>query len=287
MKFLPKYKLIILCFTLAFILVGCTQDEEAIEFKEDVETQLAIKSAIENVILEEYQLLAEVSLSQFDFTYPEGKLYLPLKTGKRLEVPVTVIGDPVYTFTAYVDIYDEEREEYRFDGNKDAINIKELEGFGTYVMEHLFQIKHEKALQHLESVAPDADISFDVNRDFSKRFSRDEKLEQRLYAQFTKDYHAHKFADATDYDELYELYAEKPDKDDQDYEKLTSSAETCTATISLYVKADSKKDSLIDEQIDSIKQAIIDDKSMPNGKYNIWTVVDDQQEIADSFLICK
>lgn len=284
---MPKRKLRLLCLLFVFLLVGCIPDEEAIDFKDDIETQLSIKSAIEKLILEDYKLIAEVPLNQFDFTYPEGKLYLPLKTDKRLEVPVTIIGDPVYTFTAYVDIYNEDREIYEFDDRIDAIDIKELEGFGTYVMEHLFQTKHKKSLQKLETLAPDADFTVSVHRDFSKRYSRDEKLEQRLYDQFTKDYHAHKFADATDYDELYELYAEKPDKDDEDYDKLTTVAETCTARISLYVDPDSEKDRFTDEQIASLKQSIIDDSSMPNAAYHIWQVANGHQTIVESFLICK
>src|SRR5690625_7787088 len=87
-------------------------------------------------------------MDKLAFTFPEGKILFPIKTDKRLVVPVKTIGNPTYDFLVYVSIYDEEREKYQFAENK--LDISELPRMGTALLTDIYKELYEKELDGIK-----------------------------------------------------------------------------------------------------------------------------------------
>jgi len=83
----------ILLFGICLImLTACLHDKEAKKLKKSEAVQTEINEAIEEQAIDDYGIKVDVNIEKLSFSYPEGKMLLPLKTDKRLEVPVETIG---------------------------------------------------------------------------------------------------------------------------------------------------------------------------------------------------
>src|SRR5690625_4592743 len=128
--FIVKHRLIVCIFLL--LLTGCIYSKEAKQLKNSETVQTEIEGAIKEQAKEKYGIDVDVQMDKLAFTFPEGKILFPIKTDKRLVVPVKTIGNPTYDFLVYVSIYDEEREKYQFAENK--LDISELPRMGTALL---------------------------------------------------------------------------------------------------------------------------------------------------------
>src|SRR5690625_1062133 len=101
-------RIMIVCISLIF-LTACIYDKEAKQLKNSEETQKEIETAIKEQAKQNYGIDVDVQINKLDFAFPKEKQVFPLKTSKRLVVPVQTIGAPTYDFPVYFPIYDEER----------------------------------------------------------------------------------------------------------------------------------------------------------------------------------
>src|SRR5699024_7588221 len=95
-------------------LTACFYSKEAKQAKNRKETQAEIETAIKKQAKEKYGMDVDVEIEKLKFTFPEAKVMFPIKTEKRLKVPVETVGSHVYEFKVRCNIYDEETETYQF-----------------------------------------------------------------------------------------------------------------------------------------------------------------------------
>src|SRR5699024_298160 len=262
-------RIFILCLILTF-LTGCFYAREAKQLKSDKEIQNDIQLALEDKVKSEYDLDITVNMKKLNFTYPDGKLMFPVKTSKRLAVPVEIIGNPSYTFNAYISIYDTEREEYMFNNDENSLDIYEIKKFGSFLLEHIFLIRHKEAFDKIKEFDPEVKIELIIDHEYYNRAHEDEHKQQVFLKDFADDYKHDKFIDASYFDELYRKYAVKPDESSNIYDDQMKGQEPCTAIIRLDIKHNRDRKDTSSERLSSIVKMIEGDRDMPNGIYNIY-----------------
>lgn len=267
-----------------FILSGCFYDKEAKALKADPAIQKEIEATIIEKAKRDYAMDVSVNLSKLKFTYPSGKLMvpLPIKTSKRLEVPVEVVGgEPSYDFKAYIEIYDRENDQYVFDKEDElAVNIKELYWIYSYLLEHLFTLRNEELFEQIKEFDHSIKISLDIKEGIESHAQMKE---------FYEDYVAGKFNDPMYYDEVFPKYVLKPNPDwrPELYEQLIAGGEeACTPIINLRRDLRDDEKITIDEQLQKMTHFIETEPSLPNGRYHINVYDKDQKSDYEHIVRC-
>src|SRR5690625_841802 len=99
------------------LLTGCIYSKEAKQLKNSEEVQTEIEAAIKEQAKQKYGIDVDVKMEKLGFTFSEGKMFLPIKTDKRLVVPVQTIGNQTYDFLVYFSIYIDDLLEYLYSDN--------------------------------------------------------------------------------------------------------------------------------------------------------------------------
>lgn len=251
------------------VLSACIYNKEAKKLIKDPHVKDEIEKEIIGQVERDYFLPVDVNMKKLKFTFPEGKLLIPVKTSKRVEVPVEVVGEPSYKFKAYISIYDEEREEYGFYPDQDTINIKEIRGLGSYVLESIFIEMYGEQLDRIKEYDPDIEVSLSLEHDFLDKYIEREEDRRRLMREFAADYNEGKFVDEKYYEDLYIKYVEKPLEGVKDYDVLIKGNPPCTPSISLNIEYEAAESQPIDERLADVISFIKDQDEFPNASYNI------------------
>lgn len=251
------------------VLSACIYNKEAKKLIKDPHVKDEIEKEIIGQVERDYFLPVDVNMKKLKFTFPEGKLLIPVKTSKRVEVPVEVVGEPSYKFKAYISIYDEEREEYGFYPDQDTINIKEIRGLGSYVLESIFIEMYGEQLDRIKEYDPDIEVSLSLEHDFLDKYIEREEDRRRLMREFAADYNEGKFVDEKYYEDLYIKYVEKPLEGVKDYDVLIKGNPPCTPSISLNIEYEAADSQPIDERLADVISFIKDQDEFPNASYNI------------------
>lgn len=251
------------------VLSACIYNKEAKKLIKDPHVKDEIEKEIIGQVERDYFLPVDVNMKKLKFTFPEGKLLIPVKTSKRVEVPVEVVGEPSYKFKAYISIYDEEREEYGFYPDQDTINIKEIRGLGSYVLESIFIEMYGEQLDRIKEYDPDIEVSLSLEHDFLDKYIEREEDRRRLMREFAADYNEGKFVDEKYYEDLYIKYVEKPLEGVKDYDVLIKGNPPCTPSISLNIEYEAADSQPIDERLADVISFIKDQDKFPNASYNI------------------
>src|SRR5690625_689847 len=278
---------------LFIFLTGCFYKKEAKKLKNNPAIQHDIQTAIEELVKFEYGLEVDVNLRKLRFTTPEGKLMFPIKTSKRLEVPVDIRGEPSYQFKAYISIYNEDQDEYVFDKDESDIDVRGMGNFGTHVMNHIFYEMNERALDKIKQFEPDSVVNVRVEHDFYNKAFDDEVERRERLAEFADDYNDGKFTNEAYYEEMYNKYAEKPNEHMIAYDELIKGNTPCTTGITLDVEHNEDREDTISDRLQHIVTFIQSERDMPNGMYRVY--VNDvstnknyeKDDESDHFYICE
>jgi len=266
---LRKVLLIFIAIGIAMVLSACIYNKEAKKLIKDPDVKDEIEKAIIDQVERDYFLPVDVNMKKLKFTFPEGKLLFPVKTSKRIEVPVEIVGEPSYKFKAYISIYDEEEEEYGFYPEQDIINIKEIRKLGSYVLESIFIEMYGEQLDRIKEYDPDIEVSFDLKHDFLDKHIEREEDRRRLMREFSADYNEGKFVDEKHYEALYIKYVEKPLDGVNDYDILIKGNPPCTPRITLKIDYKAAEGQPIDERLADVMAFIEEQNDFPNASYNI------------------
>src|SRR5690625_1723546 len=182
--FIVKHRLIVCIFLL--LLTGCIYSKEAKQLKNSEVGQTEIEAAIKEQAKQKYGKDVDVKMEKLGFTFSEGKMFLPIKTDKRLVVPVQTIGNPTYDFLVYFSIYDEDREEYQFDENK--LDLSELPKMGTALLSDIYKELYEKELAGIIEFDELIEMTVTVEDKFSNIYFKDKNKEDALLMDFIRDY---------------------------------------------------------------------------------------------------
>ena len=248
-------------------LTGCIYSKEARQIKNNTETQAEIEVAIKKKAKEKYGIDVDVQMEKLTFTFPEGKMMFPVKTDKRLEVPVKTIGSPVYTFTEDFSIYDEETETYQF--NHHEIELKKLSNIGTVLLTKIYKELHEDAFNKLVDFDEDIKLDIEAKAHFSNRYFEDEVEEHALLSDFANDYNDGKFVDPTQYKSLIKKHAALPSENTLIYEEQLKGDPPCTPRVSISVEIEDDVKQTAAERLDTIIEFIEEEDILPNGSYFI------------------
>src|SRR5699024_6341222 len=175
----------LICCCMLF-LTACFYSTEAKQVKNSKETEAEIERAIKKQAKEKYGMDGDAQMDKLKFTFPEGKLMFPVKTDKRLKVPVETIGSPVYEFKVRFTIYDEETETYRF--NEDELELRELSSMGTVLLTDVYKELYEEEFNKILDFDEDIELDIEAETKFSNRYFEDEAEEDALLKDFAKDY---------------------------------------------------------------------------------------------------
>src|SRR5699024_8832819 len=203
-------RVVLICCCMLF-LTACFYSKEAKQVKNSKETQAEIETAIKKQAKEKYGMDVDVQMEKLKFTFPEGKLMFPVKTDKRLKVPVETIGSPVYEFKVRFTIYDEETETYRF--NEDELELRELSSMGTVLLTDVYKELYEEEFNKILDFDEDIELDIEAETKFSNRYFEDEAEEDALLKDLAKDYNEGKFEDPAQYKFLIKKHAVLPSED--------------------------------------------------------------------------
>ena len=259
-------RVVLICCCMLF-LTACFYSKEAKQVKNSKETQAEIETAIKKQAKEKYGMDVDVQMEKLKFTFPEGKVMFPIKTDKRLKVPVETVGSPVYEFKVRFNIYDEETETYQF--NEDELELRKISGMGTVLLTDVYKELYEKEFNKILEFDEDIVLDIEAETKFSNRFFEDEAEEDALLKDFAKDYNEGRFADPLQYKYLIKKYAVLPSEDTLIYEEQLKGDPPCTPRISLSLKLDEDAEQTEVEKLDALIAFIKDDDTLPNGSYHI------------------
>lgn len=269
----------ILMMSMMILLTACFYDKDAKQLKNSETTQTEIKTAIQNQAKETYGMDVEVDMDKLSFSYPEGKLMLPLKTSKRLEVPVTVTGDPAYDFKAYMSIYDEQAETYTFD--EQEIDLSALPYMATELLTDIFKKLYEKQLNDIEAFDAGLIMNVSVEDRFSNLYFEDEAEETTLIMDFAVDYNEGRFTDHASFKSLIKKHAALPNKHSKYYEEQLQGNQPCTPNIHLKVEHQNDEDQSTKERFEALAEYVNNDDDLPNGEYFIQVAEADPENDYD------
>gem|GEM_PF-5219283 len=260
-----KHRLIVCIFLL--LLTGCIYSKEAKQLKNSETVQTEIEGAIKEQAKEKYGIDVDVQMDKLAFTFPEGKILFPIKTDKRLVVPVKTIGNPTYDFLVYVSIYDEEREKYQFAENK--LDISELPRMGTALLTDIYKELYEKELDGIIEFDESIEMTVTVEDKFSNIYFEDKQEEDALLMDFSKDYNQGKFVDPTQYASLIKKHTELPSENTITYEEKIKGDQPCTPEIHLSIELDESEEQTVEDRLATLLTYIENEDTMPNGSYSI------------------
>lgn len=287
-------KLFVLLILLMVVLSGCVlfKSKESKRLIKDRTVRAEIEQAIKERMEKYYFLDVHVNTKKIKYTFPDGKLMFPVKTDKRIEVPVETLGDPAFHFKSYIDIYDEETETYTFIDDDENINLNEMNDFGSFLLTHIFKLEYKEAFLNLKDQETTLDIKIDIDHQYYNRATDDATKHQQKMKQFAKDYEAGKFTDNEHFAEMFPAYVSEPQDWKNFYEEQMASSEPCTAEIRLYYDHLTTYDDTPEERLNKFIETIKTDPNMPNGEYMIHVTVkteDDEEEaekLYEYFLLC-
>lgn len=259
-------RIMLVCLCLLF-LTACIYSKEAKQIKNSKETQAEIEAAIQEQAKEKYGLDVDVEMKRLKFAFPEGKTMLPIKTDKRLVVPVKTTGSPVFKFKVYFSIYDDETETYQL--NADEIELKHLSKIGTSLLTKVYKELYEEEFNKIVDFDEDIELDIKAEAHFSNRYFEDEAEENALLQDFANDYNDGKFVDPTQYASLIKKHAALPNETTIIYEEQLKGDPPCTPKISMSVKHEEDADQTAVERLDTIIEFIEDEDTLPNGSYYI------------------
>ena len=267
----------ILLIMIVALLTGCMYNKEARELKKNETVQQEIETAIKKQAKKDYGMDVDVKMDRLAFTFPEGKLLIPLKTDKRMKVPVEVIGDPSYTFKAYFPVYDEEEEVYAFQA--DQIDLKELPSMARDLLTNIYQALYQDELQEIKDFDSDVKISVRVEDKFSSRYFENKEEERALALNFAKDYEAGKFTEPGEYKHLIRRHAALPNEESNLFEDQLEGNEPCTPAVKLQIDHEQTEEQTQEERFEDLVEFIEDDQDLPNGTYAISIWEEDPEEL--------
>jgi len=259
-------RMMMVCICL-LLLTGCIYSKEAKQLKNSEEVQTEIEAAIKEQAKQKYGIDVDVKMEKLGFTFSEGKMFLPIKTDKRLAVPVQTIGNPTYDFLVYFSIYDEDREEYQFDENK--LDLRELPKMGTALLTDIYKELYEKELAGIIEFDELIEMTVTVEDKFSNIYFEDKKEEDALLMDFSRDYNLGKFVDPTQYAFLIKKHTELPNESAITYEEKIKGDQPCTPEIHLRIELDESEEQTVEERMATHITYIENENTLPNGSYFI------------------
>lgn len=288
-------KLLVLLLLLTVVLSGCVlfKSKESKKLMKDRTVRAEIEQAIIDRMAKVYFLDVQVDMKKVKYTFPDGKLMFPVKTDKRIEVPVTTVGEPAFRFKAYVDIYDDETETYVFINDDENINLNEMNKFGSFLLTHIFKLEYQEAFLQLMDEEITLDVEIDIDHQYYDRAPDNRAEHRKKIEQFAKDYEAGKFTDNKYFAEMFPAYVSEPDDWDDYYDEQIVASEPCTAKIRLNYNHLISYDDTPEERLDHFIEMIKSDPNMPKGEYivNVEIETSDDEEkpkdLREYFLLCE
>lgn len=271
-------KRIMLVCSCLLLLTACFYSKEAKQIKNSEEIQGEMETAIKKQAKDKYGMDVHVYMKQLKFTFPKGKLLIPLKTDKRLIVPVETIGTPSYEFPVYISIYDEAQETYQF--KEDQLDLTELPKMGTVFLTDIFKDEYKAELDKLVEFDEDMEIKVEVEAHFANRYFEDKKEEATLLKDFASDYHAGKFVDPKQYKALIKKHAALPNEHSKFYEEELKGAQPCTPHITLNIEHEEDLEQTGTERLAAISDFIETEPTLPNGWYSVHLQEEDSDNPA-------
>ena len=269
-------RIMILCITLIF-LTACIYNKEARQLKDSEAVQTEIEAAVKEQAKQKYGIDLDVKMNRLGFAFPEGKMLVPMKTDKRLVLPVETIGDPSYEFSVYMSIYDEEREEYQF--NKNSIDLTAMPRMATIFLTDIYKELYKEELDSITEFDEGVEMKITVDDKFSNIHFEDKEEEDALLMDFAKDYIAGKFVDPSEYVSLIRKYADLPNESSLLYEDQIKGSEPCTPEISLNIEHEDDTGQSAAERLVALTEFIENEDTLPNGIYSISIREDAPEEI--------
>lgn len=256
----------ILCISLIF-LTACIYNKEARQLKNSEAVQTEIEAAVKEQAMEKHGIDVDVKMNRLGFAFPEGKMLLPMKTDKRLVLPVETMGDPSYEFSVYISIYDEGREEYQF--NKNSIDLTAMPKMATVFLTDIYKELYKEELDSITEFDEGVEMKVTVDDKFSNIYFEDKKEEEALLMDFAKDYNEGKFVDSSEYASLIRKYADLPNESSLLYEDQITGSEPCTPEISLNIEHEDDTGQSADERMVALTDFIEKEDTLPDGMYSI------------------
>src|SRR5690625_2388789 len=264
-EFIVKHRLIVCIFLL--LLTVCFYSVDGYELKNEQEVGTESETAVKEQAKQKYGIYVDVKMEKLGFTFSEGKMFLPIKTDKRLVVPVQTIGNPTYDFLVYFSIYDEDREEYQFAENK--LDLRELPKMGTTLLTDIYKELYEKELDGIIEFDESIEMTVTVEDKFSNIYFEDKQEEDALLMDFSRDYNHGKFVDPTQYASLIKKHTELPSENTIIYEELIKGDQPCTPEIHLSIELDESEEQTVEDRLATLLTYIENEDTMPNGSYSI------------------
>src|SRR5690625_2246997 len=249
------------------LLTGCIYSKEAKQLKNSEEVQTEIEAAIKEQAKQKYGIDVDVKMEKLGFTFSEGKMFLPIKTDKRLVVPVQTIGNPIYYLLVYFSIYDEDREEYQFAENK--LDLRELSRMRNTLLTDIYKELYEKELDGIIEFDESIEMTVTVEDKFSNIYFEDKQEEDALLMDFSRDYNHGKFVDPTQYASLIKKHTELPSENTITYEEKIKGDQPCTPEIHLSIELDESEEQTVEDRLATLLTYIENEDTMPNGSYSI------------------
>ena len=259
-------RMMLICIFL-LLLTACIHDNEAKQLKNSEKTQTEIETAIKEHAKQNYGIDVEVQINELGFAFPEGKMLFPIKTDKRLVVPVQTVGTPVYDFPVYFPIYDEDREKYEF--NPNDIELERLPRMRMDLLTDVFKELYKEELNLIKELDKGIEVTVTVKDELSNRAFENEEERQRLIMDFADDYNDGKFANPKAYESLLKKHAALPDENTLIYEDQMTGTKPCTPEISLSLEHEEDGEQTLQEKLNLITEFIENETTLPNGVYSI------------------
>jgi len=272
-------RIMILCISLIF-LTACMYNKEAKQLKNSEAVQTEIEAAVQEQANEKYGIDLEIKMNRLGFAFPEGKMLVPMKTDKRLVLPVETAGEPSYEFSVYMSIYDEEREEYQF--NENSIDLTALPRMATVFLTDIYKELYKEALDSIVEFDEGVEVKVTVDDKFSNIHFEDKEEEDALLMDFANDYNEGKFVDPSEYVSLIRKYADLPNESSLLYEDQIKGSEPCTPNISLNIEHEDDTGQSAEERLVALTDFIEKEDTLPNGFYSISIWEDAPDEIPNS-----
>ncbi len=251
---------------MALFLTGCVSKESR-AFMRDKEQKEIISDEIVRLGKETFHLEIEPNTKKMKFAWDSG---FPMINDRSILVPVTTVGEPEFSFNAYVYIDGDPRE---ITGINLDYGSSGLGYLGEFLIHHIYNEKHQPAFEQLKAFDSHVSIKMISVNALTSYHHQYEQEKIALYRAISADYNQGKFNDPGYYDQLLATYLPKTDVLDEPY----------YPKISLDVKQPYGNDFDMEEKVTDIINFIRTSDVMPYAKYTISATDQNDERIYEFF----
>lgn len=250
----------------ALFLTGCVSKESR-AFIRDKEQKEIISDEIVRQGQETFHLEIEPNIKKMKFDWDSG---LPMLNDQRIAVPVTTVGKPEFSFTAYVYIDGNPRE---IKGISLDYGRNGLDYLGDFLIQHIYSEKYQPALEQLKAFDPNVSVETISIRAITSYHHQYKQEQIALYRVLSADYNQGKFNNPAYYDQLLATYLPKTNASDEPY----------YPRISLDVEQPYGNDFNMEEKVADIINCIRTSDDMPHAEYTISATDQNDERIYEFF----